>query len=332
MSRPWPAGAVTGIGSLPGIDPVEAARLVFGELPDLPHLPELPARGPGADVIGRSAALLVDLPVELVPSGWRVAAHPGRDLKRARDLLAWDLDALEAAAEGYSGVLKLQAAGPWTLAAGVELANGHTVLSDPGAVRDLGASLAEGLRDHLATVAARVPSATLVLQLDEPSLPAVLAGAIPTPSGYGTLAAVEEPVAEQRLHDVLSTIDAAAKVIHCCAAHVPIGLLARTGVDAIAVDATHLGFEHYDALGEAMDAGLALWLGVLPTSAEAISLDTGRAPIERLWAELGFARRELPERLVATPACGLAGASPAYARRVLSLLRDLGSWLRDQSE
>ena len=29
---PWPPGSATGIGSLPGTDPVEAMRLVFGEL------------------------------------------------------------------------------------------------------------------------------------------------------------------------------------------------------------------------------------------------------------------------------------------------------------
>ena len=77
MTRPWPAGAVTGIGSLPGTDPDEAVALILGELPDLPHLPELPARGPGASMIGRGAALLVDLPVEIVPSGWRVTTWPG---------------------------------------------------------------------------------------------------------------------------------------------------------------------------------------------------------------------------------------------------------------
>src|SRR4051812_34953530 len=159
MSRPWKAGAATGVGSLPGTDPGEAAALVLGELPDLPHLPELPNRGAGADMIGRAAALLVDLPVELVPSGWRLTAHPGRDLRRARDFLAWDLDALEGAAAGYTGPLKVQAAGPWTLAASLELASGHKVVSDPGAARDLAESLTEGLRAHLAQVAARVPGA-----------------------------------------------------------------------------------------------------------------------------------------------------------------------------
>jgi hypothetical protein len=62
----WRTGTATGIGSLPGEDPREAARLVLGELP-VPHLPELPARGPHADLAGRGAALLADLPVDLQP-------------------------------------------------------------------------------------------------------------------------------------------------------------------------------------------------------------------------------------------------------------------------
>ena len=110
---PWPVASATGVGSLPGTDPAEAMRLVFGELPDLPHLAELPARGPGADLTGRTAAMLVDLPVELTPSGWRFAARPGRDLSRARGLLSADLDALEEVADGYRGPLKIQACGPW---------------------------------------------------------------------------------------------------------------------------------------------------------------------------------------------------------------------------
>jgi len=327
----WPAGAVTGLGSLPGTDPVEAATLVLGELPDLPHLPELPNRGAGADVIGRSAGLLVDLPVEIVPSGWRFAAHPGHDLRRTRDFLAWDLDALEAAAAGFTGALKVQSAGPWTLAASLELANGHKVVSDPGAVRDLAESLTEGLRVHLAEVAKRVPGARVVLQLDEPSLPAVLGGRIKTPSGYGTVRSVDAQVGEQVLRGVLAAAPEGARVVHCCAAGVPIALLRSAGADALAVDAALLVRAQYDALGEAMDAGMSLWFGVLPTTDAAISLDTAREPIRRLWTDLGFARAELAPRLFHTPACGLVSAPPAYARRVLSVLRDTGAWLRDEA-
>ena len=329
MSRPWPAGAVTGIGSLPGADPVDATALVFGELPDLPHLPELPARGAGADMIGRTAALLVDLPVELTVSGWRFCAHPGRDLRRARDFLARDLDALEVHATGYTGALKVQAVGAWTLAAILELAGGHKVVSDHGAARDLAGSLAEGLRRHLADVAARVPGAAMVLQVDEPSLPAVLEGRVPTPSGYGTVRSVDPSVVEQSLGDLLAVGPAGGRVVHCCADDVPIALLRSAGVDAISVDVTQLDRSRYDEVGAAIDAGVSLWLGVLPGTDAPITRDTARAPIERLWRELGFAAGRVAGAVVPTPTCGLAGASPDYVRRVTSVLRDTGKWLLD---
>lgn len=331
MTFRWPPGTATGIGSLPGIDPVDAARRVFGELPDLPHLPELPLRGAGAEMIGRAGALLVDLPVEIVPSGWRLAAHDGRDVRRARDLLARDLDALEAAAEGYAGALKLQACGPWTLAANLELPSGHKVASDHGATRDLAESLAEGLRAHLDQVQRRVPNARLVLQLDEPSLPAVLAGRVPTPSGYGTVRAVEATVAEQTLRDVLSVAGDGGRVVHCCAADVPVRLVREAGADAISVDAVQLPQSAYDALGEAIDAGMSLWLGVLPATDADVSLDRGRDAVRRLWSGLGFAREAAAASVVVTPACGLAGATPTFVRRALSLLRDVGAALRDDA-
>lgn len=331
MSHVWPAGAATGIGSLPGSDPAEAARLVFGELPDLPHLPELPGRGAGADVIGRSAALLVDLPVEIVPSGWRLAAHAGRDLRRARDFLAWDVDALEAQADGYAGAVKIQVAGPWTLAANIELPSGHRLIRDHGAARDLAASLTEGLRLHLADLARRLPAVQWVVQVDEPSLPSVLAGTVPTASGFGTLRAVEAVVAEQALRGLLEVAPAGGRVVHCCAPDAPIALLRAAGADGVAVDAALLGPSDYDVLGETVDAGTALWLGVLPSTDADVTLDTAREPIRRLWRELGFPAERLASDVVPTPACGMAGATPAYVRRVLSLLRDTGRSLLDES-
>ncbi|MDT4944687.1 MAG: hypothetical protein QOH14_1420 [Pseudonocardiales bacterium] len=331
MTRPWPAGAATGIGSLPGTDAGEAVRLVFGELPDLPHLPELPARGAGADLLGRGATLLVDLPVELAASRWTFASRPGRDLRRARDFLARDLDALEVQALGYVGALKVQAAGPWTLAAGVELRSGHRVITDHGATRDLAASLAEGLRLHLAEVAARVPGARLVVQLDEPSLPAVLAGTVPTPSGWGTVRAVDATVVEDTLRGVLGSAPEGGRVVHCCAADVPIPLLQRAGADAVALDAALLGDGFHDVLGEAVDAGLSLWLGVLPSTDATITLDSAREPIRRLWNTLGFPVSQLAASVVPTPACGLAGAGQEYVRRALSVLRDTGRSLLDDS-
>jgi hypothetical protein len=327
MTHLWSPGSVTGIGSLPGTDPDEAVALVLGELPGFAHLPELPARGAGADMIGRTASLLVDMPVEIVPSGWSITAHAGRDLRRARDFLERDLDALHAQIDGYTGALKLQVVGPWTLAATLELPSGHKVASDHGAVRDLAESLAEGLRVHIAELARRAPEAQIVAQLDEPSLPAVLAGHISTPSGYGSVRTVEPEQAERVLRSVLSAAPEGARAVHCCAADVPVGLLRSAGADAISIDATLLEVSHYDALGEAVEAGTSLWLGVLPSMDQRVSLDAARDPIRRLWSDLGFPASQLPGSVVPTPTCGLAGASPAYVRRVLGVLRDVGMWI-----
>jgi hypothetical protein len=333
MTRPWAPGSVTGIGSLPGTDPDEAVRLVLGELPGFAHLPELPARGPGADMIGRTASLLVDLPVEIVPSGWAVTTHAGRDLRRAREFLERDVDALHAQLDGYGGALKVQAVGPWTLAATLELPTGHKVASDYGAVRDLAESLAEGLQVHVADVARRAPGAQVVVQLDEPSLPAVLAGHISTPSGYGSVRSVGPEQAERVLRSVLSVAPEGGRAVHCCAADVPVALLRSAGADAVSLDASLVDVRGYDALGEAVEGGTSLWLGVLPSLDQAVSVPTGSDPIKKLWSALGFTAGQLQESVVPTPVCGLAGASPAHARRVLGVLRDDGLWImRAESE
>jgi hypothetical protein len=327
---PWPPGAATGIGSLPGTDPVEATRLIFGELPDFPHLPELPQRGAGADMVGRAAALLVDLPTEIVPSGWRLTGRHGRDLRRARDFLAWDLDALEEVAADYTATLKIQVTGPWTLSAAVELPSGHKVVSDAGAVRDVATSLVEGVREHFGEVRRRVPHATVVLQVDEPALPAVLGGRVPTPSGYGTVPAVEAATVQQRLADLLAVADPAARAVHCCAPGAPIELVRAAGAGAVAIDVALLDAGMTDALAAAVDDGAALWLGVVaPAEAAPAAFRPARDRIRRLWRELGFAEDLLPRRVVPTPACGLAGASPERVRQVLPVLRDLGHDLVD---
>ncbi|MTK02017.1 methionine synthase [Micromonospora sp. CP22] len=326
---PWGMGAATGVGSLPGTDIAEAQRIVLGELPDLPHLPELPARGPGADLIGRTGGLLVELPIELYAARWRVAPRPGRDLRRARDLMERDLDQLAEQAEEYAGPIKIQAAGPLTLAASVELPIGGRMLRDPGAVRDLAASLAEGLRGHVEAVTRRLPQASVLLQLDEPSLPAALTGRVPTESGLGTYRAVETGDARTLLGTVIEAAGVPT-VVHCCAPNVPLELLRSAGAIGVALDLSLV--TDLDPLGEALDTGFGLLAGAAPTAS------TGRAPtsadladrVRTLWDRLGFPRRRLAEQVVVTPACGLAGADVAYTRAVLAACRDAGRRLAEE--
>ncbi|WP_092196471.1 methionine synthase [Blastococcus tunisiensis] len=318
-------GPATGVGSLPGADPAEALRQVVGELPDFAHLPELPARGPGADLIGRSAALLVDLAFDLTPAGWRLVPRAGIDQRRAEELLARDLDALHDVADRWTGPFKVQAAGPWTLAAGLERTRGDRAVVDAGARRDLAQSLAEGLTAHVAAVAARVPGAAVVVQLDEPSLPAVLQGGLPTVSGFGKLAAIEAAVVEQELADLVSRLPVPV-VAHCCAPRAPLGLFRAAGAAALSFD---LGLvQDLDALGTAVEAGTRLFPGVVPGTDA--TLPTAKATASRVqawWRELGFPGDDLAGAVTLTPSCGLAGATPAYARAAMAHVREAARYL-----
>jgi hypothetical protein len=327
LSSPF-AGVATGIGSWPGTDAREAAAVIVGELPDLPHLVELPARGVGADMIGRAGALLVDLQFDTTVRGYRISPRPGAAAKRALGLLRRDLDALEEVWEtsGLSGtgVLKVQAAGPFTLAAEVELPGGHRILTDRGAARDIAESLTEGLRQHRDEVAKRL-GAQVVVQLDEPSLPAVLTGTLGGVTGVDSVAAVPGPEALALLDDVVRGIDGPVAV-HCCAAEVPWDLLRRSAVAAVMADISRLTAAQLDGVGELLEAGKDLVLGLVPATpagARAPQWREAAAPATALLDRLGFGRALLATRIGVSPACGLAGAGESAARGALRLCRDV---------
>jgi Cobalamin-independent synthase, Catalytic domain len=314
MKLDLPVGAATGIGSLPGTNIREAVASTFGELPDFPYLPELPARGPGAEMIGRTAAMLVDLPVELYAGRWQVVRRGGVELRRSRDLLERDLDALTEAGDGFAGLLKIQAAGPWTLSVGLGL------LKDHGFVRELSQSLAEGLVAHVDQVRRRVPGAQVVLQIDEPSVPAVLAGRVPTESGLYTYRAVDVAVVRTHLSSIVDGMGTPV-VIHCCASNAPVDLFVEAGAAGVALD---IGLAKLDSLGAAIDGGTALFAGVTDHDPKALA-----ERLRRLWADLSFPPELLPSRVVVTPACGLAGHSPAQAAAILKACRDAAARLQE---
>ena len=337
---------------MPGTNPAEAMRVIAGELPDFPHLAELPDRGPGADLTGRTAALLVDMPAEVTPRGWRLAERPGRDLARARSMLSSDLDVLEVVLQGFQGPVKVQLCGPWTLAATLELTRTMNVaLSDPGAVADLTASLAEGAAAHVAEVAKRVPGARLVVQLDEPALAAVAGGDVPTASGLSRLRAVEAEVLRERLAQVI-TATHGYTVVHSCAQAVPFGIIRAAGAGALSFDLSQLRRGEEDGVAEAAEAGMGLLTGVIPAvpapdagtarrTGQRVPTGPGDGSAEarqaaerviRLWRRLGLPLATCPQQAVITPACGLAGASPDQARAALTRCREAGSMLAELIE
>jgi len=305
------------IGSLPGTDLGAGVRLAL-EAVSVPWLPEFPARGPWAGMVGRALGLLDGLGAELSAGEWRLAAVPGVDQRRARAAPRDDLDVLEENAQGLTGPLKVAVTGPWTLAASVFRPLGGRVLADRGARRDVAQSIAAGVRDLVADVERRLPGVEVLVQVDEPALPAVLAGAVPTEGGYFRHRAVDRPEAVELLREL------GGHVLHCCAPGLDVGLVLGphgAGFTGVALDQDLLSRAAWDALAPLVEDGKELWLGAAPT-ASGVPLSADALTRRVLGAlrplELGPV---VLDRVVLTPACGLAGWTPAAVSAVLRALR-----------
>lgn len=334
---PWNSSRGTGVGSLPGTDSLESARIVAGECPSFIHLHELPARGPGADMIGRTGGMLSavsqEFSLETTPRGWRFVSHAGKDTRRAQSFLNEDLDALEDSTQGYAGPLKLQVAGPWTLAAVIELASGERALKDPSACRDIASALQEALRVHIDQVRRRVPKASIVVQVDEPALAQVLEGSIGTASGLSAYGAVDEQVATPILAGVMSAIAEAGATpgVHCCAALPPIELLAKAGARFLSLDLLRDVDEQQ--LGTVWEGGIGLLAGTVPSIGQGAMSDTrASAPVRELASRLGLGDALYLSQIVITPTCGMSGASPQWVRMAYETVNAAARVLRGDEE
>ena len=271
--------------------------------------------------------MLAELGADLQPAGWRLTgtgATAGVDQRRARSLLAQDLDGLEEQAQGRTGAVKIQVCGPWTLAATVERPRGDAVLGDHGARRETAQALAAGLAEHVADVRRRLPGVErLVVQLDEPSLPSVLAGRVPTASGLRSHRSIDLPEVSDTLGWVCEAVVASGGEpwVHSCAPRTPLGLLRGAGARGLSVDLAQLTAEDHDQLAEALEAGESVVLGVVASREPAVA-PGDREPsvaVERWLDMLGLDPELLGDRLGVSPSCGLAGASGRWAREALRL-------------
>ncbi|MEW5808998.1 MAG: methionine synthase [Actinomycetota bacterium] len=327
----------TGVGSWPGASARDAAEVVVGELHRLPHLVELPARGVGADMIGRAGALLVDIALDTVPRGYRIAAGRSAATRRAASLLDEDIDALEEAWEkaglrGGDRVVKVQAPGPVTLAAHLELGGGHRAITDSGAVRDLTASLAEGVSAHRAQLERRLQT-TVVVQVDEPTLPAALAGRLAGVSSLNPVHPVDESVVTSLLDEIVAVVGGEV-ALHCCAAEVPWELLRRSTIHAVLVDARALTAADLDGVGEFLESGRTVLLGAVPAQAPPARPDVEEVAktVAAVTDRLGFPRTVLRDQVGVTPACGLAGSTVEWARRAVEMAQKVADGLAEDPE
>lgn len=332
----WSPAVATAIGSYPGTDIRETARIVAGELASFAHLPELPARGPGADAIGRTAGLLCRVEsamgLETTPTGWRFSGDVSRVMRRAMSWLDEDLDVMEEAASGYAGPFKVQIVGPWTFAASVELPGGERALRDHGAVADIAGALAEAATVHVGEVRRRFPGAQVVVQWDEPALPAVLSGTVGTASGLATYRSVHEPVATSHLRTVLTAVEGVIAGVHCCAPAFPVDVVSAAGARFVSFDVLEARPDD-DAVGRAWESGMGVLIGAVPAIGGAPGTQEQMSrPLRRYLADLGFEDPTHLARVAITPTCGLAGATPEGVRHALSACRALGRIVRDDRD
>src|SRR5690606_18092593 len=127
----------------------------------------------------------------------------------------------------------------------------------------------------------------------------VLAGKVPTASGFGRHRSVDAPVADALLRVVTEAIREAGgrPGVHSCAAPVPVALLVGAGFEGVAFDAGLVS--PADEWAQAFESGTELWVGA-----------TDAQRIEEFMGRLGFTPESYADRVVVTPPCGLAGSTP----------------------
>jgi len=307
---------ITGVGSLPHTDPVEAARFVI-ETTDVPHLPQLPRRhrqegmlvqwGDGLCGLGAAGADPIGLAVG-VPPGPREEAFVGATT------------AMEVFAAAGVDVVKTQMTGPITL--------GLTALAAGRRIDGLWTCVVDGLARraaaHVTSIAERLPGAEIHLVVDEPSLIAFAPG---RPEG---------PISVADAGSVLTEFFAALDVpagLHCCG-DTDWGMVARLRPASISLDVHALddGFrEHAAELAEAIGDGTRLVWGLVPSRPGPVD----RSVVERRYGTAmarlvmeGAATTALIDDAWASPSCGLAAVSAKAAATVMSRLREIVGGLR----
>ena len=199
-------------------------------------------------------------------------------------------------------------------------------------VRDLARSLAEGVALHRAEVARRL-ECPVVVQFDEPSLPAALAGRLTGVTALTPVHPVDETVAVALLDECVAAAGTEVAV-HCCAADVPWEALRRSKIQTVGIDSSMLDQRSLDGMGEFVDSGGTAVLGIVPStpperrpSAEQLATSA-----VALTDRLGFPRRFLAERIGVAPACGVAGATPEWARAAAELAQKTADALADDPD
>lgn len=302
-----------GLGPLPGKSIAQACDVIAQETGEMMHLPQLPGRGLASGNVVRTASLL-PMNVERGPRSWRLSARPQLITRTARDLVERDLDECENQWGQEPTNVKVQLIGPWTLAAALELSDGHRLITDRGALRDLQEAFVFGAQEHLKEVNKRFHTAA-ILQVDEPMLPQVMEGLRGT-TDFDPIRPVHQEEVRKQLRELTQKIDTGVYLNQ--SGQTPNLDIKETMAILIDLDSIK-GTKIKDQLAEALSGDLQVGLG--------IDREQPR-DIERLIDELGLDHEVLTQKIHVFPkltATTLLQAAHLYkaARNTQKKLEDL---------
>ncbi len=298
---------ITGIGSLPHADPLEAARFVLDTV-DVPYLPQLPNRHPAERMLPQWGDGLCGCGWSGSELGLGYGAPPG---DRAEAMVGYQtlLNMLPPDIER----VKTQATGPVTLATAM-IAAGHP----PGDTlfECLVDGLVERITAHLDSIRSRLPRTEIIIALDEPAL-----------SGLGGRSS---PIGDDSAGRILRLVMESLPIrpgIHCCGP-ADWSLVASLEPAWISWDIDALGpqFERdREDLAAAIAAGTRIMWGVAP----AVMGSPPRDLVSRLQRAIGTLvvggadMAALDDRALYTPSCGLAGLTEGQAEIVARTVRSV---------
>jgi hypothetical protein len=303
-----PAGAITGIGSLPVTSKASAIQAVAEFSPEVPFWPQLPQLSTRESIIGQGLGVVADL-IEPRSEGYGYQVKDGQ-IDSVIEMLHRSNGELSAAyATGFHAfeealsaglfksaiAVKGQIEGPITLSAYL-FHKGRPFLSDSALFAAVAFHISQILCwqiDHLSSAGLPV-----LLFVDEPAL------SLEAPAN-----AVSE---DERLSALAATLnDARARGayagLHCCAAR-PFERMFRAKPDIVSFDA-HEGLELFFADPHALDfvnQGGTVAYGLVPTKRHLNAIDA--ASIFIRWLEAASRAgdpQRLAQRAMITATCGL---------------------------
>jgi hypothetical protein len=318
-------GTPSAIGSLPHTDPAEAARLALQLHPELPTAPSLPARSPAEGMLAQVASGM---------GGVSFGADGGLVVDRRRlappaegtglDGDAWGgIRAFlrTAADDGRTGPIKLQVTGPVTLGLALVAAGAKPAK----ALAVAGATVGNRVKALVAEATVTLPTAPLVLVLDEPGLTAVGDPSFP----FG----VDDTI--DVLSGGLASIGSAAMSgVHCCGP-TDWRLVLEAGPDLLSMPIDDAIVGDAAVLGGFLDRGGWIAWGAVPTDRPLGDReDIHWRRLTAVWCDLsrdGCDPLLLRTQALLTPACGLALHRPEQVTPVYALVRRLAERVQDQA-